>query len=368
MRKSLSYILVLFSLSACIYPYSADLDSTDEQTLVVEGNVVIGGISKVYLRNLMELDSHYALSMKGNIYLESEKGARYHASSSASGNYNIDTREALSGDRYRLVVSSNGNTYSTDWIKAEDPPILGEVKFRADDQNVYVQISFNGGSASNGFAAITYEEIWRFHADYQQWYYYNEENNSVEDLMEPDDSKYYCWRHVTKSGETILDYSRMGGNVKDWEFFSFPRSNPRNHEEYNIRIKVRNLTAEEYRYRKLLEDNASLGSSFFSPEPGEIPSNVHCDNNPDIQVLGYVNISQVSVAQAKLDSRYMIVTEPNSLIYVAPEEYQQYYSFGYYPVDRIQTGEYAKQVGWGKARCFDCTADGGTLEKPVFDL
>ncbi|MBR4739950.1 MAG: hypothetical protein IK074_02160, partial [Bacteroidales bacterium] len=141
-----------------------------------------------------------------------------------------------------------------------------------------------------------------------------------------------------------------------------------NHAEYNVRLKLWNLTPEQYKYRIMLEENASIGSNLFSPEPGMIQGNVHCENNPEVPVYGYVNIARVTTKTCTLSSEYNIWRSTYRLLEVGQEDWLTYYAKGYMPItEMISENGNGTVVGWGEERCWDCIAAGGTLKKPDFD-
>jgi hypothetical protein len=147
----------------------------------------------------------------------------------------------------------------------------------------------------------------------------------------------------------------------------FPRSDNRNHSEYDVKVKLWNLTPEQYRYRKMLEENASIGGNLFSPEPGVVKGNIYCENNPEVKVYGYVNIAKVTTYTNVLPATYSTWRVKYKLTEVASEDWPVYYGKGYMPVDLMLSDSGGEVVGWGEARCFDCIAAGGTLDKPDFD-
>ena len=200
-----------------------------------------------------------------------------------------------------------------------------------------------------------------------QSYGYDEATGTVFPLMDATDySHYWCWMKVVSASQDIISYIDLDNNVRNLPIHSFPRTDSRNHKEYHVRVKLWNLTPEQYRFRKLLEENASIGGDLFSPEPGEVRGNVYCESDPKEKVYGYVNISRVVYQDAKMGQEYLLTGKPAPLTYVAPEDYATCYSFGYQPVELYFTDN-QWVVGWGLARCFDCVAAGGTLEKPQFE-
>ena len=55
MKKILPLLAVLSLATACIYPYQPDLEEAPEGVLVVDGNLVLGEMSTVYVGSMSSL-------------------------------------------------------------------------------------------------------------------------------------------------------------------------------------------------------------------------------------------------------------------------------------------------------------------------
>ena len=370
MRKTVCYILAMLALSSCIYPYSVDIsDELEEKSLVIDANILLGNTSTISLSYVQPLNVGQRVAVserpQGKVFLEDSEGGVYDAVIKYNS-YSIPSFPVKENTLYRLTVVVDGKTYRSQWIEPTAPPEITGIRFTSDERMVYVMVSILDSGEGSGYASASFEEIWKFHTDYMRLYSYDPETGVVSALMYPDDSHYWCWNKYLASSQYILDYSSLEGEIKDYVIYSFPRTSNRNHEEYNIRLKIWNLTPEQYKFRKMLEDNESIGANLFSPEPGEIRGNVYCETNSEERVFGYVNVSRVAVKDAVLLSPYYLSKTPESLVEVAPENYAYMYSQGYSPIESME-GENGLVVGWGQGRCYDCIIAGGTLEKPSFE-
>lgn len=369
MRKTINYILVSLLLTGCIYPYTPELDEAVNQDLVIDATILLGNRSSVNLSYLQPLEVGQRSANVGypsaTVYLEDEAGNLYNATGN-DGYYSLNVPESAVG-KCRLTVICKEKVYRSQWVTPVEPPKIKGVSFSASDDLVYVKLSMEDEGNGFGYASVQYDEIWHFHADYVRAYSYDPESNSVSALMRPDMSRYWCWMKLCSQDQTTVDYTAMDGKVQEFVFQRFLRSNYRSQDEYNIQVKVWNLTADQYKYLKQQEDNASIGGNLFSPEPGEVRGNIFCETDPDTRVYGYVNISKVAVAAATLPGSYNKWRPAYQLWEISKEEWNKYYLKDFMPVEEIISQNGGTVVGWGHARCFDCIAAGGTLEKPVFD-
>lgn len=370
--KKLFILSAILLLTGCVYPFSVDLEDIDESSLVVDANILLGYTSTIRLSYLqpLQVGQHAELSGRpsAEVYLEDEAGNTYPAAGS-NGVYTIPYDMSPTADgNYRLTIVCAGNTYRSDWITPVAPPRITDVSLVADESNVHVKLSMEDDGSGSGYAAAVIDEIWYFHADFIKNLSYNPSTNTVSILAFPDMSKYWCWRKVASNNQVMIDYTTLGGKVNNFTVSSFSRGNNRTHSEYHVRVKLWNLTPQQYLYRKMLENNESIGGNLFSPEPGEVRGNVSCENNPASKVYGYVNISRVTSETVSMDDRYSKWRIPEKTLMEADESlYLDLYNLGYEPIDFITNADQERVPGWGLGRCYDCTQAGGTLDKPEFD-
>ena len=361
MKRFLTSIGLLLTVASCIYPYDPQMPDTVEEALVVEGYITVGDTTTVTLGYLLPLDGGYSVRRaSGKAYVEDDAGTVY----SGSGNtvIRIDTEKAPGDRKYRLVVEADGKTYESGWMTPLEPPAIDNVRFTADELSVYALVSFTDPEGGSRFTAVSFEEDWEFHADWLKNYDYDPETNLVSPVDRPDMAHYWCWKSYKATSYSLVDSHDLGGKVVDYTFRSFPRTNNRNHRKYRVKVKVWNLGGEEYRFRKLLDENASIGGNLFTPEPGEIAGNLVCTSDPSVKVYGYAGISLVNTRYFYMDGSFWRY-DASPLTIVDPDFYDLYYNRGYQPVEYYKVaGEGG--IGWGLPFCYDCIEAGGTQVEP----
>ena len=364
MKHAPAYLAIMV-LTGCIYPFEATLPEQDRPSIVVDANIKLGAFSEVSLGYIQPLNNIPVGSTfpAGTAYIESESGEKYTATGN-KGAFSIDTRTASASKKYRVVVNADGETIVSDWCTPLPPPVISNVKIWADDLAVFVSADIDASEGSTGYVAVTYSELWRFHADYIRQYDYDPIDKVVSSLMEYDLSHYWCWKTNRPKEEGFLDLNLSEGKIADFVVTRFNRANSRNHDNYTITVLARNISESEYRFRSLMRDNALHGGNLFTPDPGEIAGNLICETNPDKKVYGYVNAYVYSSAKQHVGNEFYIPSSPSGLIVLEPEVYNTYFWQGYLPVDMTLEGK----LGWGKANCYDCVAAGGVLEKPEVTL
>lgn len=399
MKKHLSILAFCFCVTACIYPYTPELDEAPEGILAVDANISLGDVSTVRLGTLYSLypeqDFRYPDFSDAEVWLEDDAGGSYRGSifqpSSAASGYlasssydymyggyydpsnpvvYIDTRNVPGDRKYKLYIKALGATYTSDWSDFGEPPVITDIQFLADDEFVTVAVSLDGGPDATGYALLSFDETWRFHVDYIPMFTVTPMGNSFR-IQEtgPDDSKYWCWKSQNNMRTYPVDYTSMTSDgVTNWPLQRFPRYDNRNHQRYTVNVKANTISKSTYRFLKNLEDLSSGGDNLFTPTPGEIASNLHCESDPDRMVLGYVLFSK-SVSRRAWMGREFYKGRPgySTLAWPLPDMYKMYYEAGFTVLEHTDSpregeGEY----GWGPPSCYDCTAAGGTLTRPEF--
>ena len=366
MRRFFIILLAFSALWGCVYPFDADLPEGASPSLVIEGNICIGEDSRIMLSYVEPLKNGGVTKSVplSEVYVEDHMGSRFSSEFDGKG-YVVNTSKARTNRRFRVVVICEGKKYVSEYQGPMVAPRITDAKITADKDNVYVKVSFQAASAGVEYAAVRFQEAWEFHVDYVKMYYYDELAGAVQKLDAVDLSRYYCWRTEEHNDDILVDMSSTGGKVKDLVVQSFPRNDNRNHRQYWIKTSIRLLSSDEYRYRVQLRDNATQGGDLFSPDPGEIPSNITCESDPETRVYGYVNVCRSASTLDFVDNKYFITGPVYSLAVPEPEEYADYYARGLDAVADYVSID-ASGIGWGYDRCYDCVAAGGTLEQPDF--
>ncbi len=387
MKKWFYLCALALGLHACIYPYEVQLDSSEtEKVLVVDGSIVVGGKSAVYLSYMIPFRADgwlFSLPEGGKVRVEDETGRQYPGitaavSSSSSGDvyrgsyvpYIVDTELATLGHQYRVVVEVDGEVYVSAWQEPTPVPEIRDIYFEADDEKVYVYVDLEkAGPAGSGYLNLTYDETWEFHVDYDPEVFVDPSNWSYYE-----DPFYYnpyvwCFKSKTSVRRQLIDYTQLDqGKVSHYLVNSFLRSNNRNHRRYSINVKAMSMTPESYQYERQTQQQTDVGGDLFSPDPGAIAGNLRCESNPEKPVMGMVMACESTSKRGWLNSRYSLY-KPVTPSWVFPDNPDQmfdlYYNVDYRPIQYVTVDDVEK-VGWAHESCINCIAAGGTQERPDF--
>ncbi len=369
MKKWLFYIAAALTAASCIYPYDPDINTSVDKTVVVDGEILVGGTSTIRLNYLTDLKQTTSLMRpKGKAWIEDEDGARYEASTSAlTSTIQIPMTEALPGKQYRAVIEVDGETYTSQWLDADPAPVIENVYFVADEKNVTVYVDVNAQESESGYVGFSYEETWEFHADFIPEQIVNPQSWTFTMLM-ADWPYYWCYRSYIAPQRVLLDYTSMSSQTDRFPITAFSRTDNRNHKRYSILVRAYALSRDAYLYNKQTQEMSDVGGSLFTPDPGQLKSNLVCDSTPERKVMGLVLAAEVSSKRVFMNGTYYISTRPSTASFVIPDpsDYSKYYyDMNYRPVMTTAVGE-ATGLAWGPHRCTNCLEGGGTQERPEF--
>lgn len=372
--KALKYIYsaaaVLLGLSSCIYSYHADISKETDPTVVIEGEILVGGTSTIRLSYLTELGRYTTPNRpQGIAWIEDRDGLRYESSDGEPGGIiSIPTETAVSGKQYRAVVEVDGHSYVSEWLEAAPKPTITDIHFDSNGRKVSVYVDVDAQECRSGYMGFSYEETWEFHSDFTPeigidtttWAYYD-----ILTLW----PYYWCYRSSSSQQMVLLDYSTLDGvETKDYPILSFPATDSRNHRRYSILVKAFALSQDAYLYNKQTQEMSDLGGDLFTPEPGTLEGNLTCTSEEGRPVMGLVLAAEITSKRAFMDNRFLRLSKPDEsiLVEVTEDKMPSYFiDLNYRPVHKVKI-EDREVVGWGPHRCINCLEAGGTQETPEF--
>lgn len=366
-------ILLAAGLSSCIYPYKAEIESDPEEILVVDGHILVDGVSSIRLSYLTPLNGNVSRIPRGNAWIEDDLGNEYRVGNDfLTNNFEIDTPVRPGAGQYRAVVEVDGEKYTSAWITPDPAPTVTGIHFKADENSVYVFADLKPGVQNTGYAGILLEETWEFHAEVfpeefinpETWEWMGEEDKI--DYVYP---YFWCFRSMIHHGTILIDYNKLAGEtIREVPVRSFLRTDSRNHRRYSILVKAFALSKDAYEYNRQTQEMSQIGGDLFSPDPGALEGNLICESHPEKEVMGYVQAGYVCSRRAFLDNIYQRTVIPTvEYARVSEEDMPLYYfEYNFRPVKRMAFGDGVVDIGWAPHRCINCLVAGGTQEVPAY--
>ncbi len=311
-------ILFLFN-SACRERYGLPLESSRENLLVVEGNILNGDSTVIRLSRTSPIGERKLVpESAASLQIEGEDNSVYPLFETEEGVYKSDALVLNTNTRYRLLISAAGKQYQSVWNEVLSTPDIDSLIWKREN-GVEILVSSKGSAEDTRYYKWDYDEVWEFHADYPTYVYFTyvvsptgvprpecidvtrdgiTYRSCIERYDHPEgtkfnDSMYYCWKYVTSSNINIGSTAALNDNVvlstvrkieeDSWELSYL----------YSIRVKQTGLSREGYQFYKLLESNSEGLGSIFDAQPSELKSNFTCVSDPAEKVIGYIDATTV---------------------------------------------------------------------------
>lgn len=362
--KRILLLAALASVTACVYPFEAEIPE-GSSSVVIEGDIVVGGITTANLGKVFPIGTkeENMTTVTGQVWVEDDKGFNYFGDYDGKG-YQIDTRTAPKDRRYRLCVICGGKHYFSDWIEPQPAPVIDGLIYKVHPTSIDMLLSMHSDCGCQ-YYRWTYRENWRYHADYIREYNYDYETGNL--IKGRDYSTYYC-RSTVGSNEIGLCATTdlVSDRIEERKFLTVQRTSKKLQMEYHLTVTARCISADAYRYLDNLKLTSNYTGDLFSPNPSQMNGNIHCEEDPSEIVMGYVDAGiaveanlDILQSQAKL---FLESSRQNYSIEILSEYlYDQYYRMGWRPIyEGMADGEMG--IAWGPRRCYDCTTEGGYLE------
>lgn len=390
MKKAIALFLLcglVLSLNSCIEEYALpeDFSARYTQQMYIEGKILSGGESIVYVMKTMKMNEHEAVSYVGNakVYIMSDNGFKTEtATYTNAGAYIIQTGVLNDEYRYKLVVEYGGNVYESSYQKLQPASSIDEIGFTEDPENnqVKIWVSSHGDNSNTPYFMWTFEEDFEYHAlmDMREWsvsvgylMYSKEVYPDVTPTVNP---YYYCWTH--RDSHDIMLYSSdvlSENTVKEHVVKTLTLDTPDLQHMYCLTLYQSNLSEEAYEYYSQMKSNTEEMGSLFAPMPKEVYGNITCTNNPDIKVRGFISASCTVMKRLFIHASDLKNTrcswvsgskEPHPMMdegYAAMLRSRMAQGFA---VVALRPDELTDKDDSYTPSCINCLLSGGTKEKP----
>lgn len=120
------------------------------------------------------------------------------------------------------------------------------------------------------------------------------------------DSLFRCWQSYTSSHIIIGSSAKLSQDIIHlYPLIFIPDDSWKLQSKYSVVVKQRALSKGAYEYLENLKKNSEQLGSIFDPQPSTNIGNIHCVNDPQEIVLGYI-YSSSSVEKRIFIQRFQI--------------------------------------------------------------
>lgn len=368
--------------TACVYDYQAETGNL-QRFVVIEGDILIGDYTQVRVSTSGALSDNSAAdrSIAAVAYVEASDATRYTGPLDA-----IDTRNANPSLQYRLVVSCIHGTYMSDWVGVLLSGPIDSVGYHISDDRQTLTMEVSSRGVDSPYFRWLARETWEYHTPYYASSYFVRKGTEDHGVVYPQDTilpfrsgenTCYCWNDANVPDIMTASTEHLSENrLVQHELYTIGCYEQRISYIYSVEILQEALSEEAYRYWETLSKNSKDIGGLFSPEPFEMPGNIHSERDPEEKVLGYISATVPSVKRVYLRSAEIKFAQ------IPPEDRQVYdiesrcdygdsktrrwlFTNGFSVVGR--TPGMPGCFDWLPTRCVNCEVWGnGTRKKPDF--
>lgn len=357
---------LLLLLSACVTDYEPKGLEQVRDLLVVDGIVTNGETVVRLSRSVGLLDDFKGEEYVNNaqVAVERQDGVRHVASLiTEKGEYGATIGELAPGEKYRVHITVDGEEYASEYLMPVITPPIDTVSLLKADQGqpVHLCVSTHGSPDASTCYRWTYKENWEVKAEMFATagldYVDGRETVVYYDLTTSNNT-YYCWGKDSSKVMVLGSSDKLTENViSNKKLVTMEPDDKRLSILYHVEVAQYALRREAYDYYFNLQKNVEESGGLFSPIPSEMKGNIQCLSDPDVPVIGYVEVATVARVKRFLPEIKDLYEEKRMYCDIIEGMPQAGYSLLNY--DPFPGGEITSAL----TRCVDCRR-GATKDKP----
>ena len=368
------WILLALGIASCVYDYTpedASLQGLDSPLLVVDGDIVVGDVTRVklsYTESILEDEADMPLGVTVMVESESGETVSAYALDEEPGVYEADTRELDMDVKYRLFISVPGRgEYVSEFKPVMISPPIDEITWSIAPDSTYANIEVTTHNTEEGklYCKWNFTENWESNSVFVPFLEYIPSSNNIRDLTQQEQyERRYCFSEAVSNDVCVANTERLSENlISKYVLKQIANTDTRVNGLYAITVTQKALDKEAYQYWETLKKNMGETGGLFSAQPSEYRGNIRSLTNADEIVLGYTSVSTTHTVRQFIDwkSEQLFKTDCDYIILDGDILWYHYYSLGYRPVFRVED----EGMFWSQLKCVDCRSYSNST-KPGF--
>lgn len=368
------WILLALGIASCVYDYTPEdvsLQGLDSPLLVVDGDIVVGDVTRVklsYTESILEDEADMPLGVTVMVESESGETVSAYALDEEPGVYEADTRELDMDVKYRLFISVPGRgEYVSEFKPVMISPPIDEITWSIAPDSTYANIEVTTHNTEEGklYCKWNFTENWESNSVFVPFLEYIPSSNNIRDLTQQEQyERRYCFSEAVSNDVCVANTERLSENViSKYVLKQIANTDTRVNGLYAITVTQKALDKEAYQYWETLKKNMGETGGLFSAQPSEYRGNIRSLTNADEIVLGYTSVSTTHTVRQFIDwkSEQLFKTDCDYIILDGDILLYHYYSLGYRPVFRVED----EGMFWSQLKCVDCRSYSNST-KPGF--
>ncbi len=387
-RSALTLVSAICTAISCIYDFEPDIGQDYEGLVVVDGDIIVGDVTKVRIGSTRPLTSAedeiiFADSFGGNptlqsdfnftVRIEGQDGTALEGFAGSDGLHNINT-EGLNPDiRYRMVIESEkyGN-WKTPWLEVLRSPEIRDLHAEYSDRWMSVHVSTDAAPSDICYR-WSYEEDWQYHTAHimKHTMYFPSLTTASVDILS---SHHYCWAN-SKSSMIILGDPALSADhaIHDYKLLQVSSGDDKLSDIYACTVTQMAISRDAYEFYEAVRTNSYDVGTFFSPQPSEVHGNIMSMEDTTVMAIGCICATMPVTARMYVRNRETDFYTPNtySRCPVEKVEWDENRTSRWWTLDGMGYTMYDMDpmtgaTYWTFRRCVDCTVSGGHTAYPAW--
>ena len=375
----LAIMLLSVAMAGCVYDYEPedeDIQGLDKPLVVIDGDIIAGGITRVKVGLTQSLVAdEAAVPLGATVWVESGEGEMMGGimKEEKMNEFEIDTRNLDMDGKYRLCVSIPGRgEYVSQFKSVLVSPPIDSITYSVAADRSYARIevtTHNEEQKSKLYCKWSYSENWESDAVYPSELVYDMKTQIMRELdLTEIDGRHYCFSESVSVGTHIANTEKLSENVIYKSVINeIPKTDTKLMRLYSILVRQTALDKEAYMYWENIKNNTTSTGGLFGPQPSEVRGNIESKTVPEEIVIGYINVTTMTEKREFVDwlSESIFSTDCATVMVKRwkPTDreknglWNSYYNMGYRPVryPELENGSYdVTQAYWALERCTDC--------------
>ena len=368
-KSFLALISVCALAGSCVYDYEpkdARVQGLDKPLVVIDGDIIVGGITKVKVSLTEPLAEDAAvLPLGATVWVESQSGEIIPGLpvETDTNTFEINTTGLQTTGRYRLGVSiPDRGEYISQFGDVMISPPIDEITWSISPDSTYanIEVTTHNSEAEKLYCKWNYAENWESDAVHIPYLDFNPNTSILRDLT-PDETaeRAYCFSEAVSTDICIAGTEKLAENIISKSVIRrIANTDMRARGLYAITVSQKALDKEAFLYWETLNKNIGSTGGIFSAQPSEHRGNITSLTSPEEVVIGYISVSTQTQMRAFIDWKTMKFFKAECIFHILKEssedlykDLKNYFYNGYRPVFR------QKELGelyLSALKCTDC--------------
>ena len=275
---------------------------------------------------------------------------------------------------YRLRAAHDAILAGAETLRRDDPSLLDRdqaararrvqagLKEKGPGEEVRLCVSTHNAPDRSSYFRWMYKENWEVKAEIFMAAEKMGNTVVIYDLL-TSNNWYYCWGKDSSKVISLGSSDRLTQNViANKSIASYHPSDRRFSMLYHAEVEQYALHREAYDYYFNLQKNIEESGSLFAPIPSEMKGNIRCVTDPEVPVIGFVEVATVTRLKRffpEIEKVYEAEVTGCASTIVQGSEYDNNPDYGYVSYNPMN----AESNTYALKRCMDCGRF-GSKQKP----